>query len=292
MVDPAGGNRTDGGRGPQVVADGAAGFRFYHLLRYLLRLEADRAFPDRVPELHARAAAWFEAEDDHGQAIVHRLAAGEVHEAARLLRVEGPRLMALGQIDTLRGLLDQLGGVARTITWCALLHGWCDFIGGRHAGAQAWLDVMTDVAPAGFDHSVGVPLAMNIALARGDIAGALDTARRMMAEGQLVSRSCELATATGAAYLRTGRLPRGRAGLRHPRPDQCRPRRLPRRCSERSGPGPAGPPVGDERDGREATGAADPCGVLTRAFGGTSWLRMQRCVLGSVRGSTHCRSVV
>ena len=134
-------------------------FRYHHLLRDLLRLEAHQAFPERVPDLHARAAAWFEAQGDHGQAIVHRLAGGDVHEAARLLLVHGPRLLAGGQIETLRGLLDQLGDVARTLTWCALLYGWCEYIGGRYSRAEEWLDIMLDVAPEGFDQTPAISAA-------------------------------------------------------------------------------------------------------------------------------------
>ena len=51
-------------------------FRYHHLLRDLLVLEAQRTFPERMPELHHRAAAWFESQDDHARAVAHRLAAG------------------------------------------------------------------------------------------------------------------------------------------------------------------------------------------------------------------------
>ena len=44
-------------------------FRYHHLLRDLLRLEAQAAMPERLPELHRRAASWFEAADDHGRAV-------------------------------------------------------------------------------------------------------------------------------------------------------------------------------------------------------------------------------
>lgn len=90
----------------------ATWFRYHHLLRDLLRLEAAQEIPARIPGLHAQAASWFETQGQYGPVIAHRLAAGEPAEAARLLRVHGPRLLAEGQIDTLRGLLVQLGDVA------------------------------------------------------------------------------------------------------------------------------------------------------------------------------------
>ena len=105
----------------------------------------------------------------------------------------------------MRGLLLQRGDVARTVTWCALLMGWCEFIGGRAPLAAGWLDVMAAAAPNNFDHSVAVPLRMNIALASGDVASALVSARAMDSSDTLMSRPADLATAVGAAYAWAGR---------------------------------------------------------------------------------------
>lgn len=189
-------------------------FRYHHLFRDLLRLEAQQAFPERIPGLHARAAAWFESQGDHGQAIVHRLAAGDVHKAARLLLIHGQRLLASGQTETLRGILEQLGDVAKTLTWCALFYGWCEYIGGRYSRSESWLDTMADVAPEGFDQTPAISLRMNISLARGDVATALATARQVSATDQLMSYSCDLATATGAAYAWAGLADEARRALR------------------------------------------------------------------------------
>jgi LuxR family maltose regulon positive regulatory protein len=188
-------------------------YRYHHLLRDLLRLEARQAFPERMPALHARAATWFESQGDHGQAIVHRLAYGDVRAAAGLLLVHGPRLLADGQIETLRGFLGQLGEAARTYTWCSLLAGWCEFIAGRYTSAESWLDSMVEAAPEGFDLNVATALRMNISLARGDVATALGTARQMTT-ADLMSHRSDLATATGAAYAWAGQADDARRTLR------------------------------------------------------------------------------
>ena len=60
-------------------------FRYHHLLRDLLALEAQRTFPERLGELHGRAADWFEAAGDLDQAVTHRLAGGDVPGAMRLM---------------------------------------------------------------------------------------------------------------------------------------------------------------------------------------------------------------
>src|SRR5664279_621271 len=190
-------------------------FRYHHLLRDLLRLDAPHAFPERMPELHARAAAWFASEGDHGQAINHRIAAGDLLGAANLLLVLGPRLLMDGQVKTLHGLLDQLSDVARTLTWCALLYGWCEYLDGRYSQAETWLDTMRDLAEDGFDHTAATSLRINLALARGDVAPALAAARDVIANDQLPSHNCDLATATGAAYAWAGQADDARRILRY-----------------------------------------------------------------------------
>ncbi|MEI8241073.1 MAG: helix-turn-helix transcriptional regulator, partial [Actinomycetota bacterium] len=89
-------------------------------------------------------------------------------------------------------------------TACALLWGWCDYLRGRYAEAQRWLDISLAVAPEDFDPMVATPLRINVALGRGDVALALELARTVTATGELSVRPAELATAVGAAYAWAG----------------------------------------------------------------------------------------
>jgi LuxR family transcriptional regulator, maltose regulon positive regulatory protein len=186
-------------------------FRYHHLLRDLLRLEALATMADHVPELHRRAAAWFESTDNHGRAVTHRIDAGDLEGAARLMHVHGPRLMRAGQIDTLRGVLGQLGDVVRTDPACAFLAGWCDFLTGRYAEAERWLDIMVGLLPA--ESRVATSLRINLSLAVGDVAGALEEARAVLAAGPLEDGLPDLATAVGAAHAWAGVADRAREAL-------------------------------------------------------------------------------
>lgn len=187
--------------------------RYHHLLRDLLRLEAQRAFPERLDDLRRRAAIWFEAEGDLGQAVEYRLAAGDRHDAARLMYVHGPQLISDGQIETLRSLLVGLGDVARTAPACALLWGWCDYVAGQYSLAAEWVNITHEVAPAGFDQTITAPLRMNIAAAQGDVGAALAIAREMTATDQFDSHGSELATASGGVYMWAGQSAAARATL-------------------------------------------------------------------------------
>jgi LuxR family maltose regulon positive regulatory protein len=190
-------------------------FRYHHLLRDLLRLEALASFPAGMGELHARAAAWFEAEGDLGPAIKHRLAAGDLDAAAQLLLVHGQELLQDGQVETLRGFLDALGPLTRSLSWCALFYGWCEYLSGRYSQADSWLDVFRDVAPVGLDLTVATSLRINVSLARGDVGPAVALGREVDLAGELPAHNCDLATATGAAYAWAGRADDARRVLRY-----------------------------------------------------------------------------
>jgi LuxR family maltose regulon positive regulatory protein len=179
-------------------------FRYHHLLHDLLALEAKRSFPQRLAELHGRAADWFESQHDYAHAVEHRLTAGDDAKGLELMRYVGPDLLGQGQVRTLRALLEQIGDIAATDTVGALLWGWCEYLASRYAAAQSWLDLSLSVAPPTFDTMVAAPLGINVALGSGDVASALTIAQRVTAVDDLWSRPAELATAIGAAYTWSG----------------------------------------------------------------------------------------
>lgn len=207
-------------------------YRYHHLLRDLLRVEATAGMSDRYPELHRRAAAWFEGEGDHRRAVAHRLQAGDRQEAARLMVTLGPQLIASNQIGTLRKMLVDIGDAADTSAICALLWGWCEYIGGDFDSAERWVDATHRVAGGlnsnqlietqpgivdrSFDQIVTAPLRMNILLGRGDVQSALVIARESADLDRLRSIRIELANVAavaGGTYLWAGQTEDARAVL-------------------------------------------------------------------------------
>lgn len=61
-------------------------YRFHHLFRDLLVARLGRDDPRRVPELHARAAAWCEAHGLVDEAVHHALASPDTAEATRIVK--------------------------------------------------------------------------------------------------------------------------------------------------------------------------------------------------------------
>jgi LuxR family maltose regulon positive regulatory protein len=75
-------------------------YRYHHLFRELLHAELARREPEKMPELHVRAAAWYEANLLPEAAIVHAQHAGDADRVERLvLHVANP-VWAGGRLDT------------------------------------------------------------------------------------------------------------------------------------------------------------------------------------------------
>lgn len=188
-------------------------YRYHHLFRDLLLLEARRSMPDRLPELHRRAAAWFETSGHPAAAIDHLLAAGDRERAMHLMRLVGPDLLGTGQLRTLRNILGRLSAGGELDAICAALSGWDHYLTGRYAEAQQLLDRAKATLPDDVDPMRTMPLQINLALGTGDVAAALDGARQVIAAGAVDARPSELTTATGAAFAWAGRPDEARAAL-------------------------------------------------------------------------------
>lgn len=77
-------------------------FELHPLARGALAADMAVRSPDRLAELHARAARWFEAADEVAFALEHWLAAGRQRDALRLLAAEHANLYDSGREATVR----------------------------------------------------------------------------------------------------------------------------------------------------------------------------------------------
>lgn len=80
-------------------------FRYHQLLADFLRLELRRTLADEVPDLHRRAARWFADRGEVVEAVRHTLAAGDWHDAARLVADHSFRWVLDGQAGTIGAVL-------------------------------------------------------------------------------------------------------------------------------------------------------------------------------------------
>src|SRR6266852_1134721 len=85
-------------------------FRYHQLLADFLRLELRRTLGEEVPDLHRKAAGWFADHGDVISAIRHTIAAGDWHDAARLLADHMFSLTLDGQEGSIAACAGTAGG--------------------------------------------------------------------------------------------------------------------------------------------------------------------------------------
>jgi LuxR family maltose regulon positive regulatory protein len=83
-------------------------YRYHPLFADFLRERLRRHYPARVPELHRRAAAWYEQQQLVVPAIAHALAAGDYDRVARLVEERILSMLMRRESALLRGWLEQL----------------------------------------------------------------------------------------------------------------------------------------------------------------------------------------
>jgi LuxR family maltose regulon positive regulatory protein len=117
-------------------------YRYHQLFRELLQVELERREPELIPQLHARAAVWCEANGLAELAINHAQAAGDADRVARLVATLAQPAYASGRVETVRrwfqwfedqGLVDRYSPVA-------VLGAWVQALVGRPTGAERWAD--------------------------------------------------------------------------------------------------------------------------------------------------------
>jgi ATP/maltotriose-dependent transcriptional regulator MalT len=77
-------------------------YRYHHLFHEPLQAELERREPELVEGLHARAAAWCEANGLPELAVDHAQAAGDADRVARLVATLAQPAYAAGRVETVR----------------------------------------------------------------------------------------------------------------------------------------------------------------------------------------------
>ncbi len=90
-----------------VTQIGEGNWRYHHLFRDFLRQQLDRE-PGRAVDLHRRAGAHFEGNEDYVQAIQHYLAAAEYPDVVRLIGKVGQAMLRASRFDTLIFWIGQI----------------------------------------------------------------------------------------------------------------------------------------------------------------------------------------
>ena len=159
---------------------GRTWFRYHHLFADLLRLELRRTLPEHVPALHRLAAGWFGEHGEALDAIRHTQAAGDWHDAARLLADHSFGLTLDGYAQTIQALVRAFPPGAGADPELALVRAGGDLVQGRLNEAAAHLAVAqayAETAPPDRRRRLKVAIAalkLSLARRRGHLADVLE----------------------------------------------------------------------------------------------------------------------
>src|SRR6266568_5538731 len=157
-------------------------FRYHHLFGDFLRLELRRTLPEEIPALHRRAAEWFSGHGEVLDAIRHTQAAGDWHDAARLLADHSFSLTLDGYAQTIQALIRAFPPGA-DYPELALVRAGGDLVQGRLDEAAAHLAVAetyAETAPPERQRRLRVATAalkLSLARRRGHLAGVVEQVR-------------------------------------------------------------------------------------------------------------------
>jgi LuxR family maltose regulon positive regulatory protein len=145
-------------------------YRCHALFREFLLGELARVEPEIVPDLHRRAAAWYEAHESPELAVDHLLEAGDRRRAAELVAKVALPTFRAGQLATIRRWFTGLGDEElEAYPPLAVLRAWFAASTGAAEEAVRWLEF---VDRAEFD---GTPVdgSASFASARGMLRAAM-----------------------------------------------------------------------------------------------------------------------
>lgn len=152
-------------------------YRYHPLFAEALRLELEVTDPYQVPQLHARACAWFEQEGDLESATEHAIAARDTGLSRRLVLRQLQPLVGTGHLATIERWLAGLAW-PEALQDLELATARAVAAGQRSQPDQAgrWLDVAAQ-GPRDAMTSAGVPLGYGVDLLRSFfIAGSVSSA--------------------------------------------------------------------------------------------------------------------
>jgi LuxR family maltose regulon positive regulatory protein len=143
-------------------------YRYQGLFADVLRDRLWKTHPERVPELHRRAAGWLFEQGMTREAVRHALEGDDLELVATFIEQRACPMFALGELDTIRDWIDALPDAmvrARPILCC--LQAWVCVLSSRAADAEPYLaDAERGAAAAGLPYLLGEVAAIRAYVAR------------------------------------------------------------------------------------------------------------------------------
>ena len=99
-------------------------YRYHHLFADVLRTQLRQATSDLLPELHQRAAEWYEQNGFISEAITHALAVGDQQHAARLIEDNALAVLIRGEAVTVLNWIAAIAPLVDERPWLGIHQSW------------------------------------------------------------------------------------------------------------------------------------------------------------------------
>jgi LuxR family maltose regulon positive regulatory protein len=119
-------------------------YRYHNLLADVLHTRLQQSRPELLPELHKRAAQWYQENGYPEQAISHAVAAGDIEAAAELVESNAISLLMRGELVTLLNWIEPIEEAAGDRPWLSTYKAWALTLTGQLDMAEAWLERAED----------------------------------------------------------------------------------------------------------------------------------------------------
>ena len=107
-------------------------FRYHHLFAELLQALLLRDFADAIPDLHLRAAAWYQERGYLAQAAEHVFRSGNLEQAKRYVIENWNAMLHRGRVNTVLKWVNQLPEwMAQEDVYLALANCWARYLSGQ-----------------------------------------------------------------------------------------------------------------------------------------------------------------
>ena len=173
-------------------------YRYHHLFAEFLRSNLLQAQPALLPELHRRAAGWYEQHGFPYEAVGHALDAKDWERAARLIESIAQDVLMRSQVATLIGWLDALPrellrrrpSLSMFYVWALVITGGFTVVESLLADTELFLQSLPDGSQSEAETAGRASLQAQVYVARGllsiysgiDVSHQVDLARQALSD--------------------------------------------------------------------------------------------------------------
>jgi ATP/maltotriose-dependent transcriptional regulator MalT len=181
-------------------------YRYHHLFADVLQNRLRQASANTIPELHHKAAEWFESNGFLSEAMAHAFAAKDMDFAAKMIDRNSAVMLMRGEMRTLLQWMDAIDPILQQYASLCIAKAWALAFTNRSDAVEELLQEAERLIADDANHPIWGDIAAlraNLLIARGQSRAAIEHARdalKRLPEGNLIVRGVVNLTLGGACW--------------------------------------------------------------------------------------------